>query len=265
MSELEQAEETAGGWWNAAKGYASGVGTAMHGIDLLGHAAGAVPALGLAADGARTVMGAEDIWSAYQKGGVHSDELWDGVGMVANAGGSAALEGAAFAAPETLCAAGAGIGGLFGGPLGMIVGGELGLEGGEAAAVALEATNMAFSGYQVATDLVGGAAGLAFGADAGFDADKVTGGMIRGMAGDESIGWGAGAAVDDALGGGGLGMAAGVATSAITNVALSPLNLFDTVVGGAVNWVDEATDGNTTTEDEDQWSMVKDEMWNFAM
>lgn len=104
--------------------------------------------------------------------------------------------------------------------------------GGAGAALSCTPYGAALAAGEVVTDLAGAGMGKLFGEKAGFSADSVAGGLIRGTMGDKSLGWGAGSWVSDHLGGGTLGKVAGVGTGALVNAATLPINLAKTVGTG---------------------------------
>ncbi len=95
--------------------------------------------------------------------------------------------------------------------------------GGAGAALSCTPYGLALAGAELQTDALGYGAGKLFGKEAGFNADKVAGGLIRGTMGDKSMGWGAGSWVSDHLGGGTLGKIAGTGVGAAIN--LNPIGL----------------------------------------
>src|SRR5262249_30791720 len=88
-----------------------------------------------------------------------------------------------------------------------------------------EVANLALTGAELGTDALGKGAGWAFGKEAGFSAESVAGGLLRGTIGDQSLGWRAGGAVEDLLGGGTGAHIAGAVTAGLTNAAALPLNI----------------------------------------
>lgn len=123
--------------------------------------------------------------------------------------------------------------------------------GGAGAALSFTPYGAALGLGELAVDGLGALSGKVLGEDASFNSAQVVGGAIRGMVGDKSLGWQAGSAVSNALGGGFWGNAAGVATGAVTNVAAAPVNALNTVGGGIVNWVGNALD--STPGKQDYW------------
>jgi len=112
----------------------------------------------------------------------------------------------------------------------------------------------AFAAYSILGDGLGAISG-GIEADTAFNADSMTGGMLRGMFGDESMG----ADVANSLGGGALGWTAG--TLANLNPVTMGLNQADTVAGGIVNWAGNMIDSDEGTRD-DYWGMAKNAVGN---
>ncbi len=81
-----------------------------------------------------------------------------------------------------------------------------------------EAANLALTAGEVGANLGGQAAGWAFGKDAGFSADSIVGGGIRGMFGDQSMGEQARQGVTGLLGNGVLGNTLGTAADLAVNL-----------------------------------------------
>jgi hypothetical protein len=120
------------------------------------------------------------------------------------------------------------------------------------AATGLEPLAAVMGAYEAFGDALGAGA-ASVDKDAGFSAASLTGGMLRGMWGDESIG----AITANAMGGGTLGWINGTMTNMLVN--LNPVGLLaqeaDTVGGGLINMV-----GNMADKDEernDYWGSFK--------
>jgi hypothetical protein len=238
----------------------AGAALSFPGVD---EAGGAVPLLGTAIDAYGFASGLAGMGGAFMEGGqgLHDDGFYDGAGAVVNNGLSLGLTGLAAG----VTAAGAGAGGLVGsifGPIGTGLGSALGLGGATAVAGAIEGLNSTIGMGMAAADMLGQGAGAIGGADAEFSADSITGGLIRGGWGDESMGWSIGSAVSGALGGGtGADVVGGLVGSA-ANVPLMPLNFLDTAIGGATNFVGDLVDGND--QEDDRWQTFKDSINPFA-
>lgn len=223
----------------------------------------AVPFLGNAIDAYGLVSGAVGMGGAFTGDGkgLHDDAFYDGAGAVANNGLSLGLTGLAAG----VGAAGAGAGGLVGsifGPIGTGIGSMVGLGSSTAVAAGIEGVNSTIGVGMATADLLGQGAGAFGGDDAEFSADSMTGAMIRGTMGDESIGWGVGSAVSGALGGGtGADIAGGLAGCA-ANLPLLGLNVADTAIGGAVNFAGDLLDDNSA--EDDRWQGFKDSINPFA-
>jgi hypothetical protein len=101
----------------------------------------------------------------------------------------------------------------------------------------------AFAGYGIAADGLGGLSG-AIEKDTEFSADSMTGGMLRGMWGDESIG----GQVSAAMGGGWPGWLAGTATNVQVNM-LPGLAQGLTAGRAAANWAGNMIDDDETRDD----------------
>jgi hypothetical protein len=112
----------------------------------------------------------------------------------------------------------------------------------------------AFAAYSILGDSLGGISG-AIQPDTAFNADSMTGGMIRGMFGDESMG----ADVANALGGGALGWTAGTAMNLLPTTMM--VNQADTVAGGIVNWAGNMFDSDDGVRD-DYWGQAKSAVGN---
>ena len=123
--------------------------------------------------------------------------------------------------------------------------------GGAGAALSFTPYGAALGLGELAVDGLGALSGKVLGEDASFNSAQVVGGAIRGMVGDKSLGWQAGSAVSNALGGGFWGNAAGVATERSPTFAAAPVNALNTVGGGIVNWVGNALD--STPGKRDYW------------
>lgn len=123
--------------------------------------------------------------------------------------------------------------------------------GGAGAALSFTPYGAALGLGELAVDGLGALSGKVLGEDASFNSAQVVGGAIRGMVGDKSMGWKAGSAVSNALGGGTMANIAGVATGALTNTVAAPINALNTVGGGLVNWVGNALD--STPGKQDYW------------
>jgi hypothetical protein len=95
-----------------------------------------------------------------------------------------------------------------------------------------EAANLALTGGELAADAGGALAGKAFGKDAGFSADSVAGGLIRGTFGDQSPGEQARQGVGNLLGHGTAANILGGAADIGVNVANLPGSLATTVGRG---------------------------------
>jgi hypothetical protein len=88
-----------------------------------------------------------------------------------------------------------------------------------------EAANLALGAGEIAADAGGAAAGWAFGDDAKFSADSVAGGLVRGMAGDQSIGDSVRTGITDVFGDNAVTEGIGGAAQIATNVLMAPENL----------------------------------------
>jgi hypothetical protein len=98
-----------------------------------------------------------------------------------------------------------------------------------------EAANLALTGGELAADATGALAGKAFGKDAGFSADSVAGGLIRGTFGDQSPGEKARQGVGSIFGHGTAANIAGGVADVGVNLAALPMSLGATVGRGIVN------------------------------
>ena len=240
-------------------------GATLAGLDKFGgdELGAAVPILGNLVDAYGFASGVVGMGGAFTGDGqgLHDDAFYDGAGAVVNNGLSLGLTGLAAGVE----AAGAGAGGLVGsvfGPIGAGLGSMLGLGGATAVAAGIEGVNSTIGVGMAAADLLGQGAAAIGGADAEFSADSMTGAMIRGTMGDESLGWSVGSAVSGALGGGtGADIVGGLAGTA-ANVPLLPLNMADTAIGGAMNFVGDFVDGND--QEDDRWQALKDSINPFA-
>lgn len=96
---------------------------------------------------------------------------------------------------------------------------------------------------EVATDVIGHQAGEMFGEEAGFNADDVAGGWIRGTVGDKSTGYKVGTGVSEALGGGWLGNTAGVLSGIGAGMIAMPFDQMATINRGVWNEVEAIGDG----------------------
>ncbi|MFN0252486.1 MAG: hypothetical protein ACKV2T_36755, partial [Kofleriaceae bacterium] len=113
----------------------------------------------------------------------------------------------------------------------------------------------AFAAYSVGADTLGGLSG-SIEADTAFSADSITGGLLRGAVGDESIG----GSVADMMGGGIPGWIAGTAVN--MNPYVMGANIADSAAGGIINWA-----GNMIDDDEvrnDYYGDAKDAAWNYV-
>ncbi len=261
MSDLKTQEQGLG-FWDVVDSTLTYAGAGLTALDTFGgdKLGGAVPLLGSAIDAyglAGGLMGMGGAFSGDGKG-LHDDEFYDGAGAVVNNGMSLGMTGLAAG----FTAAGAGAGGLVGsifGPLGTMVGGA---GGAMAAAGMVEGANTVIGAGMAAADMAGQATKYAGGDDAEFSADSITGGLLRGTLGDESLGWSAGSAVSNTLGGGvGADVVGGIAGTAL-NLAALPLNLADTAIGGAVNFGADLYDDDS--EESTLWSSVKSAVNPFA-
>lgn len=230
------------------------------GLDELG---GAVPMLGSAIDLYGLGKGVADMGGAFMGNGegLHDDAFYDGAGAVVNNGVSLGLDGLAAGILAASSGAGGAVGSVFG-PVGTALGSALGLGGGAAVAGGIEALNTALGVGMAGADLAGAAAGAIGGDDAAFSADSITGAMLRGTMGDESIGWGVGSMVSGALGGGMAADVVGGIVGSAANVPLMPINVIDTCIGGGMNFVGDLVDGND--KEDDRWQGFKDSINPFA-
>lgn len=241
----------------------TGAGVGVQVFDTVGQElGGAVPFLGTALDAYGFCDGLYSMGSAMlaEDGkGLHDDRLYEGAGAVVNNGVSLAGTGLAAALGIMATGTSAAAGTLLGGPLGTAVGGAA---GAAAALTIVEGANTAMGVGMAAADGLGALAGHHRGEDAEFSADGITGSLIRGAFGDESLGWGVGSSVSNALGGGvGADIAGGAAGTAANLIAM-PLNGIDTVLGGAVNFYDDLTDDDE--EESTAWQDFKTSVNPFA-
>lgn len=220
----------------------------------------ATPFIGSAADLWGLGNGVADVVGALSEGGegMHDDDFYDGAGSIVNNGVS--LAGTGLALGLTAAAGGAGgfVGSIFG-PLGTAIGGA---GGAAAAATMVEGANTVVGAGMAGLDALGLGARIMGGRDAAFGADSITGSLIRGTMGDESLGWGVGSSVSSALGGGvGADIAGGVVGTA-TNLMAAPVNIADTMIGGLVNFGADVMDSDET--ESTAWQDFKTSINPFA-
>ncbi len=106
-----------------------------------------------------------------------------------------------------------------------------------------ESANLALTAGELTADAGGWAAKGLFGDKAGFNAESVAGGLVRGMYGDQSLGEQARQGVTGLLGHGALGNGVGIAADVLTNSAAMPVNLAMTVGRGVWNEGGAIVDG----------------------
>ncbi|GEM_PF-4946224 len=266
MGEMEAPQEQQPTPFGAMDSGFNWVGHAMETLIQIGkvtgkHVASAIPVVGAVTDLWGTGAGLYQANEGFQEEGLHSDDFYEGAGKTINNGTGFALQGAAAAVPAIALGA-SGLAGLVGGPGAALTVGAASTVVGTGTVAALEGANAAWNFAQAGIDVAGLGAELTFGADAGFNADQVMGATIRQTLGDESIGWSAGAAMSDAMGGEiGADILGGIAGTAINGIA-APLNIADAIIGASVNWGGDMADSND--EDDDYWQQMKDSMNPFA-
>lgn len=97
------------------------------------------------------------------------------------------------------------------------------------------AADLALTGGEFVANQAGRASQWAFGENAGFSADSLAGGLIRGTYGDQSLGEGVRQSIGDTFGHGTAANIAGWGASVLTNTAAMPANLAMTAGRGIYN------------------------------